>query len=922
MIYIEEIEKVRDKFSDLGREISEVSSLTEEWEGTLISSLRDGLSSFLTNILSSEEFGKISSLTSVTSDYLITLEKTMKEKSSVIEMSFKDITNESSGVKKSLEDITEKLSGFVTEKKEEPVKEEQAPPVEDKGVSKKPSDKPGMMATEMKNLKGKLSGMLSKLKLPKPGHFLAGGLMLLAYGFTEKDRMRAQAGEVKNIIVGAFDDGVKGMVSKGTSSLAGLQESLQRFMGISREEVQGVASAFVGGGFSVNEMLQKVDGSMGRVGKNFVTYSLGLDKMFEMAGGESARKMVQLMTDYGKSAEEAKNSYTKLMFAGKESGIGTIQFVKNIETATESLKMFGFDIDNVIDLAASLQKHFEEMGVPRQFAGRQAALGLQQIARGLTSMSDSWKVMLGEQMGLGTGLEARQKVMESWLRMGKGEMSKEEQLNFIGAAFSVAMRAGAGDESKARYILESSMGLGFEGARAVMMIGKNLKEGKIAEASQNMERNTGILRRSFQTEAEKTSRIERLFNRYLKGMSEIGMGILGIVSNILAALIAFLGSLPIFFENLFKKGSAEKNAALFAKLGDFFNELKNDANNNLRKIIKGGRKAGGALAEMGSDIFPSLNKAFSFFTDRPAPGGYSFTPTTVQIVTVPVAGEGAASGTYEFPEMSMGEDFGRGDWVGGGLAIECESIAENGDMTLTLVGNCPRCGLVFGEEGGLSAPGFMAVGEHDARDVEALARVIQREIGGYTGRNERMAALTGAALINQAKSRGKGLYEAATEGKGWGKQGEGKRRFGTVTVPTEQTTEFAKKLLTGEVEDPSGGKVQSFIHISPGTEFRRKGYRGALPPAVGKHKIIETIPMSKGKEAIFFGGPGVAGESAAGKQTRAKYESTLAERKERGIEPVEIGKGTWMYPERPKGMSEKEIRARMERRPGGQAPPE
>lgn len=871
MIYLEEIDILHQRFTDLSIALKEMSKEKKELEEDTIKSLKDGYISVVDDVLGNEEFRKAAGMSEASAGYAKDLKNRLEKNLGITDQAFVDVSD----VFGEPEDLFEQLTGAVRE-----LGEEAAPSVFPPSEEEKKERGPvaGYMAKEGKSVKRWFGGVAGKLKIPRFGGIIAGGIMMMAYGYLDADRVRAEAGEVKNILVASFKGGVNNVVAQGTRRLSALQESLQKFMGISKDEVQGVASALVEGGVSVEEMLSKVDANLGRIGNNFVTYTLGLDKMFELAGGTTAKNMTELMRDYGKTMGEAKESITDMLFAGKESGIGTQQFMKNVMEAGSTLKEFGYDIDDVVDITANLQKAYEEIGVPRQFAGRQAALGVKQLAQSVIQMSDDWKIIIGEKLGYGQGLEARQKMMEAYTRAAKG--SRGDLMEQAGAMYQAAMKAAEGDEATARYVMEESMSTSFRGADAIAKVGKALAEGDIEQAQKEMAKNSKLLKDAFKTERSKTSQFQLKMNKWLKGLSKIGQGILGFIGDTLAVLVAYLRAIPAFIANLVSM-DFDANERLANKLDEFSINTKKHTD----KLLAGVNQMGEAAKGFGIDAF-GKNLARAFTADFSGPGsgsdaggsgGQATGGSVVQVVTVPVQ-QATSGGTVSFEGEPDDEQAAirRGltteeeGWVGGGIGVEFQSVSENGDIQLQLTGNCPRCGLTFGgEDGDMSFMGLEGVGKWSGRDVEAMARVLQKEAGGYRPKYHEESASIAHTLLSRAKrSGGKpgSVYQSATRGHGWGEQGTA-RPYATPIKPKPRTIDFARKVLGGSVENPHPGAL-TFFHAKPGDKFSA----GHIPKFAkkGRGGIVGVTPSASARKGVkaFFVKPGASDvpEGAAGRR--------------------------------------------------------
>ncbi len=950
------IDDVKTKFTELGNAIADASIETDEHFTDTFEALED-FKSIISDVVSDgtiERLRNTVDVIEVHQDKVTGILMDLSQGSNASIMLFNQVLDEA---KEKFSQLSQFATGALLNKELE-IKEVSSTGMSPEEKSKKQRDedddksdkkkKRGIIRSELKNLGNSIKGMLGRLRLPtKTGMIAATGVMWMGFGFQRRDRIRAEAGEVTNTLVTMFDDGVKGMVGIGTKYISDLQEDLQKFYGIARSEVQGVAKEFADGGFSVSQMLSGVDTDIFKVKDNYLTLTLAIDKMLNIGGGESAKRMVGYMSDYGKTVDEARETTLKLVAAGRDSGIGTMQYIKNVETAADSLKRFGYDIDDVIDLSNTLQEQFEDMGVPKQFAGRQAALGLTQLASGIVSMSNEWKMTIGEEMGYGKGLDAIQKMQEAFTRVAKGG-NKGEWIEVIGKLGEVVERAAQGDETLAKYILREASGLnlGTEGANAVMMVKKALDEGDVKKANELVGKNLNILQRSFLTERQKQSQIQRNMNEWMQGISRIGEGIMGILAGLLATIIAYFKSAGKLITNWILDKD-EENEKIFTRLDQFSKDMKPSADQivlGLKDMASAAKKSGqmvlGGAAETlekalyfnpevtkkaseadpykagmgglfssgvgGGAIGAATRLAARGVAGPPGAGGIGRAdipmfgeerPSVpegtqrVRIITVPIAVGGNEGGTYNVPMAEAYAETAAGavrldeeEWIGGGLSIVVNGVDELGNINMMLVGNCPACGLVFGDDTMMSQTklGLPAYSENDG---ETLARMIRSEMGRkpITGSRQIEAAGIGYTALNRLRTGkyGKTLEDVITGGHGWGEQGQ-LRPYATKRKATDESREVARKLLEGRYRDPTGGATH-FFHSTGGKGYGSKKHeelRTALPRFT--ENKVNTLNINR---ASFWGGKRqVSQEAADTAKLRDREERMFA--KKRGLTPM------------------------------------
>lgn len=889
----DDVDKLKTKFTELGQTIVETSQRNIEMMDSSLGTLNDRLIS-LQMMVTGDEFSSVTTGLGALGTDVTAVSDFLQAKFDESSASFRDINDMNKGLYDSLKKMVDeqKLSGAGSGQTPVPLR---ADPAVDKDKEKK---KPSLIGREMRSLSGRVNTLLGKLKLPKPGTMIAGGLMWMAYGFQEKDRMKQELGEVKNFMVYSFDAGIKGIVDKTARSVAGLQEHLQKFYGIARQEVQGVYKTFVDAGVGLQGVMSQIDSSLGLVGKNVGTFTLGLDKLFELSGGSTAKQTVNLMQDYGMSVKQAAESMANLYLNQQSMSTGSVKFAGDVIAAADSVKDMGLSFTGVLDVATAVQERFTNIGLPKQFAQSFSARGVQEMNRGISSLSLQWKRIIGERLGKGEGLEAVNWVEDSFARISRGdEAASGDYLSISKEMYKIAMEATDGDESRAKFMLSRDMGAGVAGAQVIMEIGKMSAEGDEIGAAKAAKRGMKALKDSLKTEKEKMSDLQKGLNKWMKGVSEVGMGLLAIVGDTMATLVAYFRVLPAMFMNFFD-GRDDKNAQLMMKVMSFTGGMSGHAQmirGGLSKMSSGGKELFGTVFESSMD---ALESAYDIDPYAGVDGkerqpiiegadnyGKAQMPM-VQRIVVPVTPGGSAM-VGLMPEMdkmmkqaSQKQGF---MWAGGGIKLVTKGVSERGDIELEIQGNCPRCGLGFGtvEEGldAFSSMGLEGEGVYTGEDVEALARMLEKEAGGYRkSRAEEVLSIAHTAL-NRVKPGGVKpgeLYKKITGGHGWGKQG-GKRQYASGTSPRKATVDFARKILRGGpgMGDPTGGATH-FFHASPGSQFGKKHKMGAgpEPPFMrkGRAGYTRVIPTGKGQEAAFFGKMG-AKDTDEGKRGKAFLQS-------------------------------------------------
>lgn len=852
---IQQLETIRYQFTDLGRTLQTLSDKNEELFSDALKSLKEGFQP-LAETLSSELLKSLSSVSRLQEDMKNqgNSEKLHAEffiKSSIAVDHIGKIVIDINSIDKFNELFKKSPSDFLLK-----VKTDKKGNVTGFGfeTKKRPST---YWQKELSNIKSITTGFMNKVYIPSPGKVGATILGMIGLGFMDQDRVKAEAGELANVLVEATDASMKKVVASAKKELSDLQENLQKNYGIARQETQGALAALIQGGVKVSDIMRELDVQIAGVDSNLETFTLAMDKMFELSGGTTANRMVQLMADYGKNVDEARESVYKMMMAGKESGIGTMNFLKSVDTAGGTLKKFGFNIDEIVNLSVALQDGFEKMGLPKQFAGKFAAEGLQSIANSVANMSNDMRSFIAVRMGYANelGPEAVMAFDNAVARIKREKGGSSEELQkIIYTMASIALEQQGGDKLRAKYMLKNFSGFNLkeEGAEAALQLKEALDKGDKVQAHRVQAASEEAFRDAFVTEREKTKEFDLQLNEVLKGVAEMGQGILGLTVNALSNLIVTFQALYMRFNDLtipelltwLATGEKPNRGGKFAKdeekVEKAYKEISRLNAANIDKIISGWDKFSHGMKGMGENFLGKnldmLKQAFylsSEIAGNERPMDKQLAPPTMQIRTIPIvinAGGGNAKDRQRFGllsptdvgNMSAGEftdEFGD-SWAGGDLSIISEGVDERGNISLVLVGNCPRCGLKFGDvSADFTDAETMSLG-YSTQDVEALSRVLASEttpkFGGDPYKSDvakKEATAIGWTVLNRLRDPkqryGSSVYDIATGGKGYGIQGP--RDYSTVKEATPETTRMAKEILGGKYEDPTKGATH-FIH--------------------------------------------------------------------------------------------------------------
>ena len=859
IVDIQQLETVKYKFTDLGRTIQSLSDKNEDLFEDTLKALKEGFQPLI-ETLSAELLKSVSSVSRIQEGFInqANAEKLHAEffiKSSQSVESFGKIVIDINSMDKFNALFKDKPTDFLLKAKLDKKGRVTGFNLETQKRARTTLQK------EWGGIKNIVSGFMHKTYLPAPGNVAATLLGVVGFGYMTHDRIRAEAGEVSNILVEAVDSSVKGMVARGREQVSQLQESLQKFYGISKSETQAAAASLIRGGISIEEMLGSLDTGIKGVKDNYLTFSFALDKMFDLAGGTTGYRMIQVMADYGKNFEDARKSVYEMMMAGKESGIGTMNFLKGIETAGDTLKRFGFDIDDVVKLSVTLQDGFEKLGVPKQFAGKFAAEGIQGLASSVANMSQDMMAYMGVRMGYEKQIgpkaaQAFENALDRIKRAKESDNGSDEFIEVIHQIASVAMEQANNDPEMAKWFMRhSELNLSVPAAEAALKVKEYLDRGDKISARKVQKETMHEFQNSFMKEKEKMSKFQGELNRVLQGVSDMGQAIMGLVVGAasytiitfqalywrfndltLPELLAWLatGSKPARSKSSDFEENEKKIAKAYAAVGESMNR-------SVDKLASGWEKFTGGLANMGEDFLGPSFKALKQAVDLRSIAGGGDTiesqlasPTTTVIRTIPViiqAGGGPTGERQKYgllsptdvDEMSAqeaeGGDEEGGGWVGGNLYIVSDYVDESGNLHLRLIGNCPRCGVRFGSESSASVNQEIASLGYSERDVEAVAKTVTSEMTSKFGGNPyasdtamKEATGIGWTILNRLRdpnqSHGSSAYDVVTKGKGYGEQGV--RPYSTAKEATPESMQFARELLADRYADPTGGATLFF----------------------------------------------------------------------------------------------------------------
>jgi hypothetical protein len=443
-------------------------------------------------------------------------------------------------------------------------------------------------------VKGQAEGVVSGVSgLLKGLPFLSGGLFgLLLGGIMNTDKIRGETAELVNIArVTSRDIG-----DEATKALGAFQQKATHLLGISKGEFQGVYKTFTEAGISFSQVTNTFRKDLGEVGTDLAHLSFGMDKMLKLASGSSAKTMVSLTVDYGLTGKAVGEEYMKLAFAGQKSGIGTQNFINYVMQGAGALRQYGVSVSSVASVLQTIQEKYEQLGMPKQLAGSMAGESLQGIASGLGGMSAGMQSYFGEKMGLGSGLEGRQKFREGMERLGKpgGEEFFE---NLLKKEYELAMRVSHGNRAQAIEFLDTSQHMGYKGAKALMSIGEDLLKGK--HLSQGTPEQIEALKKTFENAEEEQGKLAKDMYNITQGLAGLGQGILGVLTNLLG-----LGIVGLRW--VWATATGKDTTETVKLMGTYMSSMKE----SLGGIVAGAKQFGGGIGDvMNTVLKPAIDAA-------------------------------------------------------------------------------------------------------------------------------------------------------------------------------------------------------------------------------------------------------------------------------------------------------------------------
>lgn len=612
-IDLKQLDTLKVAFTDLGKAVSDLSSNSDEYYLALFHSA-EKVSRLIDEAVPAQGISKSVQFTDQVGKKADEISKMVDGIYGGSSSDFKTVNESVDKLGNKFTDLSKKVSEMQRKARADSAKRSST---KSSSSSKNKQKSAGIVRQELQAVAGRFAGFWSSLKLPVFGSMAAGAIGLAMYGFSESQRLKAEAGEVSDILVNSVDGHHKKLKDKMTGWVSGYQEKLQKFYGVERGEIQNTVRTFSEAGIAMEEWSKGTDKSLGMVGQNFASFALGVDKLFNVAGGTTAARMVDYAEKYGESLESSKSALLNIGELALGSGLGSEMFLKHVESSAEAMSKLGFSLEATAGVMAKMQERFENLQIPKHLSAKLISTGMQSVASGISGVSDGWKALVAEWAGFGKGIDALQKFKEYWTRLNSDTDNTEELMNFVSMIVDNFMKMFENNEAQTKRALQEVFGWNTEGVVSAFEMNKAVKSGDIKAAKKEAVTFSKGVKQSMVTEAQKRTVWERAMNRWMKGMSKIGMGLLALMGNALARLILYFRSIPSLLANLFdREHGAEKNRELMAYIGTISGGWDKGLEltvAGIKEVAKGGGEMFRAVGDAADNVYNAITSGKSFF---------------------------------------------------------------------------------------------------------------------------------------------------------------------------------------------------------------------------------------------------------------------------------------------------------------------
>jgi|GEM_PF-3851158 len=444
----------------------------------------------------------------------------------------------------------------------------------------------------LKNTMQFLSGVLGGIPGGWEGGFMAGVLGSISLSYTEMDRKRAQMGEMANTFASGVDSILAPATRKAVGWFGRWAEHAQWYYGVGREEVQKTVGTMVDTSFTVEQIQEHFDSRMGDLGKNIVVASIAVDKHFNTQTGTAMKDIVSLVRDHGMQLHDAGDLFMKMAAEGQNSGMGGEAFIRATMSSGRVLSQFGGNLENVAVMMSNISKAYQSMGLDRHYAGKQAIGVAEDLAAAFMNVSKAMQVELMRRMDNDTTSSpyTLQNRFNDALRSA-GTAEGETKFRRLVETYLAMVGEQQGRRKRSEMVRMHQQILGIQNQPAVMLqdYGDTLFKGDHLKA--DGDKIWDQLKRATDIESRSVNSLEKTRRSLITGMSEIGQGLLALLTNLVAAAIFGLRSLPMLWQGL-ESGNLDETLTF---IGDTNRKLVDRMGFSLDSIADGIDKVGNAL---------------------------------------------------------------------------------------------------------------------------------------------------------------------------------------------------------------------------------------------------------------------------------------------------------------------------------------
>jgi hypothetical protein len=310
-----------------------------------------------------------------------------------------------------------------------------------------------------------------------------------------------------------------------------------------------------------------------------------------------ARLSATLSRDFNISSDKAFVSLMNMGQAARSAGGNAALFVNQINEAASALRVLGANGEHAFNQVGNFQygamKGFQGAGLSARTAQQRAASGAANVSQTLGGMNMGMLGLMGEELGMGNGLDA-------WYAMASPLGRKNKDFEFQKSVQWMAQQAKqhGGTQGEQVAFLKLAMGTSTEGAEAILKANEEIAEtGKLSHESMK------ALNRGFKDEAEKTSNIDRNIEIIKDGILKIGLGLLEMIVASLKILYSGLmwGMHSILASKLF--GGDENEAKLADLYGAQTAAYVPAFKRGSGAVYEGAKQVGGAAKELFEAFF-------------------------------------------------------------------------------------------------------------------------------------------------------------------------------------------------------------------------------------------------------------------------------------------------------------------------------